>query len=155
MQSTPLDAIAVGQTAEIIRTLSERDIAMFAAMSGDVNPQHLDAAWCAEHTRFDGVIAHGLWTGALISTVLGTMLPGPGTLFKSLDFKFRRPVRLGDTVTARVEVVGKMPDKQVVVFACTVANQHGEIVLKGDAEVIAPPAALAYEARAVAFPAPA
>lgn len=153
MKSIPFNTLAVGQTAQIVRTLAEGDIAMFAAMSGDTNPQHMDAAWSAENTRFDGVIAHGLWTGTLVSTVLGTMLPGPGTIFKRLEFKFRRPVLLGDTVTARVEVMGKTPERQVVAFACEIANQHGDVVLIGEAEVIAPTMALDYEDRPVAFPA--
>ena len=94
----------------------------------------------ARHLALDlhgGVIAHGLWTGALISTVLGTKLPGPGAIFVRFEMKFRRPVRLGDSVTARVEAVSKTPEKRIVAFDCHVINQDGDAVLRGEADVIA------------------
>lgn len=135
--STPYGRIEVGAKASVSRVLTQHDIEMFAAMSGDVNPQHMDAEWSAKHTRFGDVIAHGLWTGALISTVLGTRLPGPGTIFKRIELKFRRPVYLGDEVTASVEAIQKL-EKGAVLFTCLVVNQKDEAVLKGESEVIAP-----------------
>ncbi|MEM6491353.1 MAG: MaoC/PaaZ C-terminal domain-containing protein [Pseudomonadota bacterium] len=142
LRGVPYDAISVGDSAEMTKTLHEQDIALFATMSGDVNPQHMDAEWSSENTRFGGVIAHGLWTGALISTVLGTKLPGPGTIFVRFEVKFRRPVLLGDTVTSRVEATAKSDEKRLVTFDCRVFNQNGDIVIGGEADVIAPKAAL-------------
>jgi len=130
--------LALGQTAHLTRTLTKTEIALFARVSGDVNPAHLDEDY-ARQERFQGVIAHGMWTGALISTVLGTRLPGPGTIYIEQDLRFIRPVRLGDTVEVRLTVAEK-PEGEApkVVFDCLGIRQDGVTVLEGRAVVLAP-----------------
>lgn len=128
--------IAVGDNAELTRTLKPQDIELFAVMSGDVNPAHVDAEY-AKTDMFHGVIAHGMWGGALISAVLGTELPGPGTIFLNQSLTFEAPVGLGDTVTVRVEVTEKL-GKGRLLLACTCLNQDGRSVIEGVARVIAP-----------------
>ena len=95
------DEIAIGSSASITRTLTAEDIQLFAILSGDINPQHLDADY-ALSTRFHGVIAHGMLGGALISAVLGTRLPGPGTIYLGQTLKFLAPARIGDTLTVKI-----------------------------------------------------
>lgn len=136
IENTTYDEISVGDSAELNRTLKPQDIELFAVMSGDVNPAHVDAEY-AKTDMFHGVVAHGMWGGALISAVLGTELPGPGTIFLSQSLKFEAPVALGDTMTVRVEVTEKRPRGRVQ-LACTCINQNGKVVIEGVAEVIAP-----------------
>lgn len=137
IENKTFDEIAVGDSAEIVRTLKREDIELFAVMSGDVNPAHVDAEF-AKSDLFHKVIAHGMWGGALISAVLGTELPGPGTIYLNQSLSFRRPVGLGDTVTVRVTVREKKPEKKRLVLDCQCVNQAGETVIEGEAEVIAP-----------------
>ena len=99
VENVTYDEIAVGRTASLSRVLSHEDIELFARVSGDTNPAHLDAEYAAG-TMFKGVIGHGIWSASIVSAVLGTCLPGPGTIYLSQDLKFRRPVRPGDKVTA-------------------------------------------------------
>lgn len=136
IENKTYDEIAVGDHAELTRTLQPQDIELFAVMSGDVNPAHVDAEY-AKDDMFHGVIAHGMWGGALISAVLGTELPGPGTIFLDQSLRFKAPVGLGDTVTVRVEVTEKQA-KGRLLLACTCLNQHGKAVIEGEARVIAP-----------------
>ena len=96
IRNRTFDEIAVGDRASIERTLTASDIQLFAAMSGDINPTHIDAEY-ADSTRFHGVVAHGMWGAALISAVLGTRLPGPGTAYSSQTLTFHAPIRVGDT----------------------------------------------------------
>lgn len=131
------DEIAVNDTASIRRTLSAEDIQLFAVMSGDDNPQHVDPDYAAS-TRFHGVIAHGMWGGALISAVLGTRLPGPGTIYLSQAMRFLAPVRIGDTLDISVTVVARDEDRKRLTLSCLCVNQHGTRVIEGEAEVIAP-----------------
>jgi len=130
------DELRVGETASLQRTLSQQDIEVFAILSGDVNPAHLDEAY-ARGTPFHHVIAHGMWGGTLISTVLGTRLPGPGTIYLSQQLNFLKPVGLGDVITVSVTVMDK-GDKHRVRLACVCTNQEGQTVITGDAEVMAP-----------------
>lgn len=130
------DDITVGDSAELVRTLQAKDIQLFAVMSGDVNPAHVDEEF-ASTDMFHGVIAHGMWGGALISAVLGTELPGPGTIFLDQTLSFKAPVRLGDTLAVRLEVSEKLP-KGRLLLACRCTNQQGETVIEGVAKVIAP-----------------
>ncbi|MDO5757335.1 MAG: bifunctional enoyl-CoA hydratase/phosphate acetyltransferase [Rhodobacterales bacterium] len=136
IENKTYDEISVGDSAELIRTLKLQDIELFAVMSGDVNPAHVDAEY-AKTDLFQGVIAHGMWGGALISAVLGTELPGPGTIFLNQTLKFTAPVGLGDTVKVRVEVTEKQGMDRLL-LACTCVNQHGKMVIEGDAQVIGP-----------------
>jgi len=130
------DELEIGESASLTRLVSEDDIKLFAATSGDVNPAHLDAAYAATDI-FGHVVIHGMWTAALLSTLLGTQLPGPGTIYLGQDLRFRRPVAPGDTVTVTVTVREKGPDKRVVLDTLCV-NQNGKEVLSGQATVIAP-----------------
>ena len=131
------DEINIGDTASIERRLTQRDIQLFAVMSGDVNPAHLDEDY-ARDSMFHEVIAHGLWGGALISTVLGTLLPGPGTIYLGQSLRFKRPVTLGDVLTVTVTAKQKNPANKRVTFDCRCTNQNGGRVIEGEAEVIAP-----------------
>jgi phosphate acetyltransferase/phosphate butyryltransferase len=137
IENRVLSELEIGQIAEINRFLRREDIELFAAVSGDINPAHLDETY-AETTEFHGIIAHGMWSGALISAVLGTKLPGPGTIYLGQSLRFRRPIRLGDQVTARVSVKAIDHDKGRVTLDCVCLNQHDETVLLGEAEVLAP-----------------
>jgi phosphotransacetylase/acyl dehydratase len=137
IENKTFDEIKIGDNAELTRTLKTEDIELFAVMSGDVNPAHVDEKY-AKSDMFHEVIAHGMWGGALISAVLGTELPGPGTIYLNQNFSFRRPVGLGDTVMVRVTVASKNADTKHVMLDCLCTNQDGETVIKGQAEVIAP-----------------
>jgi phosphate acetyltransferase/phosphate butyryltransferase len=137
IENRTFDEIAVGDTASLTRTLQAQDISLFALASGDVNPAHLDRDYAATD-RFHGVIAHGLWGGALISAVLGTELPGPGTIYLGQSLRFLHPVRIGDAVTARVTVREKDASDQRVRLDCVCLNAQGETVITGEAEVLAP-----------------
>ncbi|MEO1013924.1 MAG: bifunctional enoyl-CoA hydratase/phosphate acetyltransferase [Pseudomonadota bacterium] len=130
------DEINVGDAASIQRVLTEKDIALFAGVSGDVNPAHLDDEY-AQETPFHGVVGHGMWGGSLISAVLGAKLPGHGTIYVSQQMSFRRPVRIGDELTVTVRAVEKK-DRGRIVFDCACVNQDGADVIVGRAEVIAP-----------------
>jgi phosphate acetyltransferase len=137
MENHPYDEIRVGDCAHLQRTLTNEDIELFAAMSGDTNPAHLDADY-AQHTPFHSVIAHGMWGGALISAVLGTQFPGPGTIYLSQSLQFERPVRVGDTLDVQVTVREKVDDKHHVRLDCRCTDQQGREVIAGTAWVVAP-----------------
>ncbi|GIL05399.1 MAG: bifunctional enoyl-CoA hydratase/phosphate acetyltransferase [Betaproteobacteria bacterium] len=137
IRNRTFDEIAIGDRASIERTLTAADIQLFAAMSGDVNSQHIDFEFAAS-TRFHGVIAHGMWGAALISAVLGTRLPGPGTIYLSQTLKFHAPVRVGDTLTIVVAVTSKDEAKHRLALDCRCTNQEGVAVISGEATVLAP-----------------
>jgi phosphate acetyltransferase/phosphate butyryltransferase len=137
IENRTFDELKIGDTASLVHTLTNKDIQLFAAMSGDVNPAHVDPAF-AKDDMFHRVIAHGMWGGALISTVLGTELPGPGAIYLGQSLQFRRPVGLGDTITVAVRVAKKDTEKHHVTLDCEAKNQIGETVITGTAEVIAP-----------------
>jgi len=129
--------IKVGQSARLLRTLKVEDIQAFAAVSGDTNPAHLDTVY-ANNSLFHGVIAHGMWSGALISALLGTQFPGPGTIYQDQALHFVKPVRVGDTLTVTVTVTAMNSEKKSVELDCQVLNQRGDLVLSGVAKVLAP-----------------
>ena len=137
LENYPYDDIVVGQAARMVRTLTVADIQAFAAVSGDTNPAHLDPQY-ANATLFHGVIGHGMWGGSLISTVLGTVFPGPGTIYLEQNLHFSRPVRVGDTLNVTVTCIAKHDDKKTVDLDCLLVNQKGERVLYGVAKVMAP-----------------
>jgi phosphate acetyltransferase len=137
IENRTFDEIVVGASASLQRTLQAEDIQLFAVMSGDINPAHVDAEY-ARSSQFHGVIAHGMWGGALISTVLGTEYPGPGTIYVAQTLRFSRPVHIGDTITVTVTVAEKHEHNHHVLFDCLCTNQNGERVISGSAEVIAP-----------------
>ncbi|MGD9636579.1 MAG: bifunctional enoyl-CoA hydratase/phosphate acetyltransferase [Pirellulales bacterium] len=131
------DEIKVGDRATLSRTLTRDDIVLFAAVSGDVNPAHVDEEF-ARSERFHQIVAHGMWGGALISTVLGTELPGPGAIYVGQTLRFLRPMTVGNTITITVTVTEKLDERNRVLFDCECRNQDGEVVITGTAEVIAP-----------------
>lgn len=137
IENKTFDEISIGDSAQLVRTLRQQDIELFAVMSGDVNPAHVDVEY-AKSDIFHEVIAHGMWGGALISAVLGTELPGPGTIYLNQSLSFRRPVGLGDTVTVKVTAREKQFENKRVIFSCECLNEEGEKVIVGEAEVIAP-----------------
>ncbi len=137
IENKTFDEIKVGDSASLVRTLTPEDVQLFAIMSGDVNPAHVDEEY-ARSDLFRKIIAHGMWGGALISTVLGTRLPGPGAIYLGQTLKFLKPVGLGDTVTVAVTVAGKDPEKHRVTLDCRCTNQKGEVVITGSAQVVAP-----------------
>ena len=136
MKSYTYEEIQIGQTASVTKTISEYDVYAFAGITGDFNPAHVNAPY-AEGTFFKGRIAHGMLTASFVSTVLGMYLPGPGAIFLSNTADFLAPVRIGDTITAVCEVVGKL-EKGRVRLKSTVSNQNGDVVLTGESLVIAP-----------------
>jgi phosphate acetyltransferase len=137
IENRTFDEIHIGDTASLVRTLKLEDIQLFAAMSGDINPTHLDSEY-AKSSQFQEVIAHGMWSGALVSSVLGTQLPGPGTIYIDQSMHFARPVTLGDTITVTVTVTGKFEHHHHVTFDCNCVNQNNLVVMSGTAEVMAP-----------------
>src|SRR5688572_26881898 len=126
-----IDELAVGASAEYAKTVTEADVMAFAEVTGDFNPVHVDEA-AAARSPFGGRIAHGMLAAGLISAVLAMKLPGPGTIYLGQTLRFTKPVRIGDTVTARVEVLEVMRKRRVR-LATTCRNQHGELVLEGEA----------------------
>ena len=130
-----IDGIRVGDHAEITRLASDAAVAGFVAAVGDYNPVHSDRAYAAG-TVFKERIAPGIWTAGLISAVIGTRLPGPGAIYLAQSLKFLRPVRLGDAITARVDVLETNPDKNRMRLQTVCTNQLGEEVLTGEALVM-------------------
>ena len=139
------EEISLGQTATYTRTVGEREIQLFAAASGDVNPVHLDEDFAAS-TQFKGRIAHGMLTGAFISAALAMKLPGPGTIYLGQSLRFRLPVKIGDTITVNLEVIEKKDRRQYVTLECKATNQDGKVVASGTAEVMAPSEKMVIEA---------
>src|SRR4030095_15945807 len=137
IRNRTFDEIAVGDHASIERTLTASDIQLFAAMSGDINPTHVDPEF-ADSARFHGVVAHGMWGAALISAVLGTRLPGPGTTYASQTLTFHAPIRVGDTLTIAVAVVARAEAAHRIGLDCSCKNQDGRTVISGQATVVAP-----------------
>ncbi len=137
IENITYDEISLGQSARLLRTVTLVDIQAFAAVSGDINPAHLNPEY-ANDTLFHGVIAHGLWGGALISALLGTRFPGPGTIYLEQVLHFTKPVRIGDTLTVTATVTSKDDARKQLELDCQVVNQKGDRVLHGSARVLAP-----------------
>jgi 3-hydroxybutyryl-CoA dehydratase len=137
--------LEVGEAAQATFTVTTETIREFVRASGDDNPIHSDARFAAG-TRFGRVIAPGMLTASFVSSVIGTRLPGPGTLYLSQSLRFLRPVYVGDRVTARVEVVERLLERDRVQLRTTCVNQAGELVLEGDAWVRPSPARVEYTA---------
>lgn len=132
-----IEAIKVGDSAQISTTITETIINDFAKATGDYNPIHLDQAY-AEKTRFKGRIAHGALSIGYISSVLANLLPGSGSIYLSQEAKFLAPVRIGDIITAKVEVLELIPEKNRVKVKTTCTNQKGEVVVDGIAWAMPP-----------------
>ena len=144
LENLTYDELQLGQSARLLRTLTADDIQAFAAVSGDINPAHLNADY-AQNTLFHGVIAHGMWSAALISALFGTQFPGPGTIYLEQQLRFLRPVRVGDTLTVVATVLAKDDVKKRVDMDCQVHNQNGELVLQGIAKLQPPTSKLRIE----------
>ncbi len=134
----PDRAFEPGQRATFTKTITEADIAAFAGLSGDFNPLHMDAEFAGK-SRFGARIAHGMLTAGLISAVLGMRLPGPGGIYVSQTLDFRRPVHIGDTITAIAEVTAFEPEKRLLTVRTTCVNQHEKTVVEGQAVLLTPP----------------
>ena len=132
-----MEELNVGDTAEIQKTISETDVYLYAGITGDMNPAHLNAEY-AKGTFFKTRIAHGMLVAGLISTILGNKLPGPGTIYTHQSVDFLAPVRFGDTITARAEVVELDAEKNRARLKTTCVNQEGTLVLDGQA-LVSPP----------------
>lgn len=133
----PMATLQVGQTAEFSKTVTESDVTLFAGITGDFNPAHVDEVR-ASASRFGGRIAHGMLSAGFISACIAMRLPGPGAIYLSQTLKFTRPVRIGDTVTARVEVLEWNEGKRRARLLTTCRNQRGEVVIEGEALVLVP-----------------
>lgn len=130
------DQMNVGDKAEVEKTVSETDVYLFAGITGDLNPAHVNER-ASKDTMFGGRIAHGMLSAGFISAVLGMQLPGPGTIYLSQSLKFKAPVRIGDTIRAEAVVVEKL-EKGRVRLETKCYNQNGDVVTEGEALVIAP-----------------
>ncbi|HEC32085.1 MAG: enoyl-CoA hydratase [Deltaproteobacteria bacterium] len=132
-----IDELEIGEASEFSKTIAESDVYLYAGLTGDFNPAHINEEY-AEKTFFKTRIAHGMLPAGFISAILGTQLPGPGTIYLEQEFKFLAPVRMGDTITARVEVIAIDKEKKKVRLKTTCTNQEGTVVLDGEA-VVSPP----------------
>jgi acyl dehydratase len=141
-----IDELEPGDRAEITRVVGDEDVARFIEAVGDDNPVHSDQVYAAG-TMFKTPIAPGIYTAGLISAVIGTLLPGPGAIYLSQTLKFMKPVRAGDTVTARVEVLDVIRDRNRIRLQTVCVNQHGEEVLSGEAWVMPSRDSVVYERR--------
>ncbi|MGE5468810.1 MAG: bifunctional enoyl-CoA hydratase/phosphate acetyltransferase [Ignavibacteria bacterium] len=137
IENRTYEEIKVGESATLVRTLRPDDIQMFAVISGDLNPTHVDPEY-ARSSSFREVVAHGMWGGVLMSNVLGTQFPGPGTVYVSQTLQFERPVRVGDTLTVAITCRRKFDHNHHILFDCLATNQDGLKVIEGAAEVVAP-----------------
>jgi acyl dehydratase len=137
LKSKTFKELEIGDQGQFTKTVTERDITLFGEVSGDVNPVHFDEAY-ASKTLFKGRIAHGMWSASLISTCIGTVMPGPGSIYLGQTLDFKLPVRLGDTLTALVTIDQKIDAKKLLIIDCVVSNQNGEVVVCGEAKVMPP-----------------
>jgi 3-hydroxybutyryl-CoA dehydratase len=137
MTGLTMEQIKIGQSASFGKTITETDVYMFAGITGDQNPAHVNEEY-AKGTMFKGRIAHGMLGASLISAVLAMQLPGPGTIYLKQDVKFLAPVRFGDTITATCTVKEKIAEKNRLVLDCAVVNQDGVKVIVGEATVMPP-----------------
>ncbi|HUN55037.1 MAG TPA: MaoC family dehydratase [Smithella sp.] len=134
-----IDQLKVGDTAEFAKTVTETDIYLYAGITGDFNPAHVNEAY-AKNTFFKTRIAHGMLTAGFISAIIANQLPGPGTIYLKQDLSFLAPVHIGDTITGRVEIVELMPEKNRVRLKTTCSNQDGVTVISGEGFVSPPKA---------------
>lgn len=132
-----IDELKVGDKASFTKTITETDVYLYAGISGDLNPAHINQVE-SEKSMFKGRIAHGMLTASLISTVLGCYLPGPGTIYLGQNLKFKKPVRFGDTITAVGEVISLDMEKKRCILKTTCYNQDDEIVIEGEATCMPP-----------------
>jgi len=139
MRGKTIAELCLGETAEFTKTVSEADVYLYAGITGDFNPAHINETYAAK-TFFKTRIAHGMLSAGFVSAVVGTMLPGPGTILLTMELRFLAPVHIGDTVTARVEVAEVVVEKNRVKLKISCVNQDGTAILEGSA-LISPPKA--------------
>lgn len=132
-----IQEMKIGDSASTAKTISEADVYLFAGITGDHNPAHINEE-ASKKTAFGGRIAHGILSAGLISAVLAMKLPGPGTIYLGQELKFTKPVRFGDTVTATATVSEIVAEKNIVKLETICTNQRGEVVIKGMATVMPP-----------------
>ncbi len=137
MKGLTIAEISLGDQASFQKTITETDVYLYAGITGDNNPAHINEVAAAE-SRFKGRIAHGMLVSGLISAVLGVQLPGPGTIYLGQELKFTAPVKFGDTIKAEVEVVEKRDEKNILKLKTTCTNQDGTVVIEGMATVMPP-----------------
>jgi len=135
MQGLTIGQLELGQKASFTKTVTETDVYMFAGITGDINPIHINREY-AKETMFKDRIAHGMLCAGFISAVLGVQLPGPGSIYSGQTLKFLAPVYIGDTITATVEVSEIFTEKGKVILKTTCANQDGKIVVDGEATIV-------------------
>lgn len=139
MKGRTIAELQIGDYAEHAKTISETDVYLFAGITGDLNPAHINAQAAAQ-TFFKERIAHGMLSAGLVSAVLGMQIPGPGTIYLSQTLKFTAPVKFGDTITARAEVIDRNVERNRITLKTTCVNQDGKVVLDGEAVVMPPKA---------------
>ena len=137
MKGLTIKELNIGDKASFQKTISETDVYLYAGITGDLNPAHINQVE-AETTMFQGRIAHGMLTAGLVSAVLGMQLPGPGSIYLGQELKFLAPVRMGDTIKAEVEVIEKIEEKNRIKLNTICTNQNGVEVLKGIATIVPP-----------------
>lgn len=137
MQGKTIDQLKIGDKAQFAKTISESDIYLYAGLTGDFNPAHINTIY-AEKTPFKTRIAHGMLLGGFISAVMANQLPGPGTIYISQGLNFLAPVRIGDTITAEVEILEILAEKKRARIKTTCFNQDGKVVVDGEA-LVSPP----------------
>ena len=139
MKGKSISELKIGDAAEFTKTVSEADVYLYAGVSGDLNPAHLNEIY-AQNTFFKTRVVHGMLSAGFISAVLGMQLPGPGTIYLRQELNFTAPVRIGDTVTARAEIIEVNMEKKRVRLKTTCVNQEGTLVIDGEAMVMPPKA---------------
>lgn len=132
-----IDQLEVGQKASFTKTVTEADVYNYAGVSGDFNPAHMNEEY-AKNTAFKTRIAHGMLSAGFISAVLGTKLPGPGTIYLNQDLRFTKPVQFGDTITATITVDELIKEKNRAILKTVCTNQDGDVVVEGTAKVMPP-----------------
>lgn len=137
MTGKTINEIKLGDKASFEKTISETDVYLFAGITGDLNPAHINQT-VSENTMFKGRIAHGILVSGLISTVLGMYLPGPGTIYLGQELKFTSPVKIGDTIKAEAEVIEIIKEKNRIKLRTVCTNQEGNMVIDGIATVMPP-----------------
>ena len=143
LENITYDELQVGDYATFTKSLTEEELVLFAAASGDVNPVSLDPDF-ASHSTYKERIGHGMWSGSLISAALSTVIPGPGTVHLEQKLKFDLPVKIGDTLTVKLTVSEK-GERNRVTFQCEVTNQNNELVVEGESVVVAPTEKISLE----------
>ena len=139
MKGITIGEMKIGDSASFTKTISETDVYLYAGISGDFNPAHVNQTE-AEKGMFGKRIAHGMLSAGLISAVLGTLLPGPGTIYMGQALRFTKPVAIGDSITATATVAELIPEKNRAILDTVCTNQNGDVVIKGKATVMPPKA---------------